>query len=608
MKREELLNIIHNLPESPGVYQYFNEEGTIIYVGKAKNLKRRVSSYFNRDLSHSRKTQILVQQIRNLKYIVVNSEQDALLLENNLIKKFQPRYNILLKDDKSYPSICITKEPYPRIFKTRNILKNGSEYYGPYSFNYIADEFLSLLRDIYPIRTCSLVLTEENIKKDKYKPCLQYHIKNCKAPCIGLQSCENYNQMIESCRKIIKGDIQDISDYFFLEMKRLSDEMKYEEAQEIKRKYETIEKFKSKTIIVDRKLTDLDIFSYEDDEKSAFINMLHVVNGAIIQGITVEYKKKLDETKEEILHYAIVDLRNKLKSSSKDIIVPFIPDNGYLEDLNFLIPQRGDKKKLLDLSLKNVHQYKVDKYKQADKLNPEQRQIRILNKLQNALKLQKLPVHIECFDNSNISGTNAVAGCVVFKMGKPSKKDYRKFTIKSVTGPDDYASMKEVVERRYSRLIEEQQPLPDLIIADGGIGQMEMIRNVIVDKLHLDIPIAGLAKNDKHRTNQLIFGFPPKVIGMKTTDELFHLLSHIQDEVHRFAISFHRQKRSKQQIASELDSIKGIGNKTKQLLLKEFKSVKRIKEASYDDIRNLIGTKRASIIYNYFNNSEPAEN
>ena len=600
MTHDELLNIVHNLPDSPGIYQYFNEEGKIIYVGKAKNLKRRVSSYFNRDQSHSRKTQILVQQIRNLKYIVVNSEQDALLLENNLIKKYQPRYNILLKDDKTYPSICITKEPFPRIFKTRNILKNGTEYYGPYSFNYIADAFIKLLRELYPLRTCNLFLTEENIKKGKYKSCLQYHIKKCKAPCIGLQSYENYNEMIDSCRKIIKGNIQDISDYFLLEMRRLSSDLRFEEAQELKKKYDIIENFKSKSIIVDRKLTDLDVFSYEEDEKYSFVNMLHIVNGSIIQGITVEYKKQLDEPKEEILHYAIIDLRNKINSSSKEIIVPFLPDIDCLDNTFFTVPQRGDKKKLLELSLKNVHQYKIDKYKQADKLNPEQRQIRILTKLQNTLKLDKIPYHIECFDNSNISGSSAVAGCVVFKMGKPSKKDYRKYTIKSVVGSDDYASMREVVERRYTRMIEEQQTLPDLIIADGGLGQMDAIKSIVADKLHLTIPIAGLVKDKNHHTNEMIFGLPPKKIGFRTTDEVFHFLTHIQDEVHRFAISFHRQKRSKQQVASELDNIKGIGEKTKLLLIKHFKSVKRIKEASFDDIKNIIGNKRASIIYEYF--------
>lgn len=600
MTHDELLNIVHNLPDSPGIYQYFNEEGKIIYVGKAKNLKRRVSSYFNRDQSHSRKTQILVQQIRNLKYIVVNSEQDALLLENNLIKKYQPRYNILLKDDKTYPSICITKEPFPRIFKTRNILKNGTEYYGPYSFSYIADAFIKLLRELYPLRTCNLFLTEENIKKGKYKSCLQYHIKKCKAPCIGLQSYENYNEMIDSCRKIIKGNIQDISDYFLLEMRRLSSDLRFEEAQELKKKYDIIEKFKSKSIIVDRKLTDLDVFSYEEDEKYSFVNMLHIVNGSIIQGITVEYKKQLDEPKEEILHYAIIDLRNKINSSSKEIIVPFLPDIDCLDNTFFTVPQRGDKKKLLELSLKNVHQYKIDKYKQADKLNPEQRQIRILTKLQNTLKLDKIPYHIECFDNSNISGSSAVAGCVVFKMGKPSKKDYRKYTIKSVVGSDDYASMREVVERRYTRMIEEQQTLPDLIIADGGLGQMDAIKSIVADKLHLTIPIAGLVKDKNHHTNEMIFGLPPKKIGFRTTDEVFHFLTHIQDEVHRFAISFHRQKRSKQQVASELDNIKGIGEKTKLLLIKHFKSVKRIKEASFDDIKNLIRNKRASIIYEYF--------
>lgn len=600
MTRDEILNIVHNMPESPGVYQYFNEEGTIIYVGKAKNLKKRVSSYFNRDLSHTPKTQVLVKQIRNLKYIVVNSEQDALLLENNLIKKYQPRYNILLKDGKTYPSICITREPFPRVFKTRNIIKNGSEYYGPFSFNYVADSVLELIRDIYPIRTCRMPLNEKDIANGKYKLCLQYHIKKCKGPCEGYQSREDYLKMISEVREIIKGNVQDISDILMDEMKALAAEYKFEEAQKVKEKYDVIEKFKSKSIIVDRSLTNLDVFSYDDDENSAFVNILRIVHGSIVQGLTIEYKKKIDEPKEEILGMAIIELRERLKSASREIIVPFMPDIEKIENSNFIIPQRGDKKRLLELSLQNVKQYKVDKYKQADKLNPEQRKTRLTNKLQTVLGMDKPPVRIECFDNSNISGTDAVAGCVVFINTKPSKKDYRKYNIKTVTGPDDYASMREVVFRRYSRMINENAPLPDLIITDGGQGQMEVVREVIEDTLNLNIPIAGLAKNDKHKTNELLFGFPPKVIGMKTTDELFRFLSSIQEEVHRYAISFHRDKRSKHQIASELDNIKGIGEKTKNDLLKTFKSVKRIKEADFAELENSIGKNRASIIYTYF--------
>lgn len=600
MTRDEILNIVHNMPESPGVYQYFNEEGTIIYVGKAKNLKKRVSSYFNRDLSQTPKTQVLVKQIRNLKYIVVNSEQDALLLENNLIKKYQPRYNILLKDGKTYPSICITREPFPRVFKTRNIIKNGSEYYGPFSFNYVADSVLELIRDIYPIRTCRMPLNEKNIANGKYKLCLQYHIKKCKGPCEGYQSREDYMKMISEVREIIKGNVQDISDILMDEMKALATEYKFEEAQKVKEKYDVIEKFKSKSIIVDRSLTNLDVFSYDDDENSAFVNILRIVHGSIVQGLTIEYKKKIDEPKEEILGMAIIELRERLKSASREIIVPFMPDIEEIENANFIIPQRGDKKRLLELSLQNVKQYKVDKYKQADKLNPEQRKTRLTNKLQTVLSMDKPPVRIECFDNSNISGTDAVAGCVVFINTKPSKKDYRKYNIKTVTGPDDYASMREIVFRRYSRMINENAPLPDLIITDGGQGQMEVVREVIEDTLNLNIPIAGLAKNDKHKTNELLFGFPPKVIGMKTTDELFRFLSSIQEEVHRYAISFHRDKRSKHQVASELDNIKGIGEKTKNNLLKTFKSVKRIKEADFVELENSIGKNRASIIYTYF--------
>lgn len=597
---EEIRNIVINLPEKPGVYQYFNQEGTIIYVGKAKNLKKRVSSYFNKDHSDSPKTRVLVKQIANLKYIVVNTEEDALLLENNLIKKYQPRYNVMLKDDKSYPSICIKKEPFPRVLKTRNLVKDGSEYFGPYSSVYITNTFLELIREIYQIRTCKYFLSNENIQQKKFKVCLQYHIKNCQGPCEGLQSEQDYLKTIAEIRELLKGNVQNISDYLMDEMKKLSAEYKFEEAQKIKDRYDIIEKYKAKSVVVSQSLSNIDIFSYADDETAAYINILRIIKGSIVQGFTIEYRKKMDESKEELLGMAIIELRQRLKSTSREILVPFSLDLE-LESASINIPQRGDKKMLLDLSLQNVRQYKLDKMKQAEKLNPDQRMIRILGGLQKTLQLKELPIHIECFDNSNISGSNAVAACVVFKKAKPAKRDYRKYNIKTVEGPDDYASMKEVVFRRYSRMIQEDTPLPNLIITDGGVGQMEVVRQVVEDELKLNIPIAGLAKDTKHKTSEVLFGFPPKTIGLKPTDELFKFLASIQEEVHRFAITFHRDKRSKAQIVSELDEIKGIGENSKKELLTHFKSVKRIKTATIEELTEVVGNSRALSIYTHFN-------
>ncbi len=599
-KSEHIKQIASSLPDKPGVYQYFNQEGIIIYVGKAKNLKKRVSSYFTKDHSDSPKTKVLVKQIANIEYIVVNTEEDALLLENNLIKKHQPRYNVLLKDDKSYPSIVIKKERFPRVFKTRSLIKDGSEYFGPYSSVYIANTLLELIREIYQIRTCKHFLSEENIYSSKFKVCLQYHIKNCKGPCEGLQTEVDYMKTIDEIRQLLKGNVHTISDYLMNEMQTLAAEYKFEEAQKIKEKYEVIEKFKSKSVVVNQSLSDIDVFSYADDESAAYINILRIIKGSIVQGFTIEYRKKLDEPKEELLGMAIIELRQRLKSNSKEILVPFYPDID-LSTASISIPQRGDKKQLLELSLQNVRQYKLDKLKQAEKLNPDQRMIRILSNLQNTLQIKELPIHIECFDNSNISGSNPVAACVVFKKAKPSKKDYRKYNIKTVEGPDDYASMKEVVRRRYQRMIDEETPLPNLIITDGGLGQMEVVRQIVEDELQLQIPIAGLAKDRKHKTNEVLFGFPPKVIGLKPTDELFKFLASIQEEVHRFAISFHRDKRSKSQIASELDEVKGIGEKSKKNLLTHFKSVKRVKTATYDELEKVVGKSRASIIYSHFN-------
>lgn len=589
-----LKGIVLNLPESPGCYQYLNENKEIIYVGKAKNLKRRVSSYFNKE-HQSRKTAMLVSKIRDIKYIVVNSETDALLLENNLIKRYKPHYNVLLKDDKTYPSICITNEYFPRIFKTRRIIRNGSTYFGPYSHHPTLAALLELIKNLYPLRTCHLPLTAENIRNGKFNVCLEYHIKNCKGPCIGAQSREEYLKTIQEAKEILKGNTAEIGRKMLEEMQSLAAEMRFEEAQIIKQKYDLLENYRNKSEVVSNTLHNIDVFSIENDENAAYINYLHVTNGCINQAFTFEYKKKMNETPEDLLALGIVEMRERYHSLSREIIVPF-PIELEMEKVTFTIPQRGDKKKLLELSTLNVKQYKVDRLKQAEKLNPEQKNVRLMKEIQQAMNLEKMPIHIECFDNSNISGTDAVAACVVFKKCKPSKKDYRKYNIRTVVGPDDYASMKEVVYRRYSRMIAEQSPLPDLIITDGGKGQMEVVREVVEDELHLHIPIAGLAKDDRHRTNELLFGFPPVVIGLKTDSAAFRLLTQIQDEVHRFAITFHRDKRSKHQIVSELDSIKGIGEKTKTLLLKKFKSVKRIKEASFEEIAAEIGTAKAKII------------
>ena len=597
MKQEEintndyLRGIVLNLPESPGIYQYLNAEGTIIYVGKAKNLKRRVSSYFNREHPNG-KTRLLVSKIADIRYIVVKTEEDALLLENNLIKKYKPRYNVLLKDDKTYPSICVSNEYFPRVFKTRNIIRNGSSYYGPYSHIPSMNALLELIKKLYPLRTCHHALTPENIREGKFKVCLEYHIRNCKAPCIGKQSHENYLRDIDEIKQILKGDTQIVCDLLMDEMQALAADMRFEEAQSIKEKYDLIESYRAKSEVVSRIIHNVDVFSIETDESSAYINYLHITNGCVNQAFTFEYKKRLNETKEELLQLGIVEMRERYKSKSREIIVPFELEME-LRGVVFIVPQRGEKKHLLELSILNVKQYKVDRLKQADKLNPEQKKTRILKEIQEQLKLPKIPAHIECFDNSNIQGSDAVAACVVFKMGKPSKKDYRKFNIKTVEGPDDYASMKEVVRRRYTRSIEEQSPLPDLIITDGGKGQMEVVREVIEDELHLNIPIAGLAKDNKHRTSELLYGFPPMTIGVKQSTPLFHLLENIQDEVHRFAITFHRNKRSKSQTASALDNIPGIGEKRKTALLKAFKSVSRIKKATLEEIAEVIGMSAA---------------
>ena len=591
---EYLKGIVSNLPEKPGIYQYLNAEGTIIYVGKAKNLKRRVYSYFSKEHQPG-KTRVLVSKIADIRYIVVNSEEDALLLENNLIKKYKPRYNVLLKDDKTYPSICVQNEYFPRVFKTRRIIRNGSSYYGPYSHSPSMHAVLDLIKHLYPLRTCNLNLSPENIRAGKFNVCLEYHIKNCAGPCIGLQSQEEYLKNIAEIKEILKGNTQEISRLLYQRMQDLAAEMKFEEAQKVKEKYALIENYRSKSEVVSSVLHNIDVFSIEEDgEKSAFINYLHITNGAINQAFTFEYKKKLNETKEELLTLGIIEMRERYKSASREIIVPFDIEIE-LNDVTFTIPQRGDKKKLLELSLLNVKQYKADRMKQAEKLNPEQRSMRLMKEIQQELHLDRLPMQIECFDNSNIQGTDAVAACVVFKKAKPSKSDYRKYNIKTVVGADDYASMKEVVRRRYQRAIEEESPLPDLIITDGGKGQMEVVRQVM-EELQLDIPIAGLAKDRKHRTSEVLFGFPPQTIGIKQHSPLFRLLEQIQDEVHRFAITFHRDKRSKRQVASALDNIKGIGEKTKTALLKEFKSVKRIKEATIEEVSAIIGESKAKII------------
>ncbi len=591
---EYLRGIVLNLPTGPGIYQYLNKEGTIIYVGKAKNLKRRVYSYFSKE-HQSAKTRILVSKIADIRYIVVNTEEDALLLENNLIKKYKPRYNVLLKDDKSYPSICVTNEYFPRVFKTRKIVRNGSTYYGPYSHVPSMMAVLELIKKLYPLRTCNLALTPENIRNGKFNVCLEYHIKNCKAPCIAMQSHEEYMQNIAQIKEILKGNTQIISDALMNEMMSLAADMKFEEAQKVKEKYELIETYRSKSEVVSSVLHNIDVFSIETDESTAYINYLHITNGCINQAFTFEYKMRMDETKEELLQLGIIEMRERYKSRSKEIIVPFELDME-MDGVTFTIPQRGDKKHLLELSILNVKQYKVDRLKQAEKLNPEQRSVRLLKEIQEQLHMEKMPIHIECFDNSNIQGSDAVAACVVFKKAKPSKKDYRKYIIKTVVGPDDYASMQEVVRRRYSRIIEEQGELPDLILTDGGKGQMEVVRQVIEDELHLNIPIAGLAKDNRHRTSEVLFGFPPMTIGIKQGTPLFHLLENIQDEVHRFAITFHRDKRSKSQIASALDNVKGIGEKRKTALLKAFKSVARIKKASLEELAEVVGENAAKSV------------
>ena len=590
-----LKGIVNNLPETPGCYQYLDDSGTIIYVGKAKNLKRRVSSYFNKE-QQTRKTRLLVTHIRDIRYVVVKTEADALLLENNLIKRYKPHYNVLLKDDKTYPSIAITTEYLPRIFKTRQRGKRGAIYFGPYSHVPTLYALLDLCRELYQPRPCHTPMTREGVENGKYNICLDYHIHRCKAPCVGKQSHDDYMRCIEACKEILKGNTADVARKMREEMIALANELRFEEAQEIKRRYDLIESYRAKSEVVSNVLHNIDVFNIETEERTAYINYLHVTNGCINQAFTFEYKKKLDETDEELLTLGIIEMRERYASQSKEIVVPFhvdLPD-GMVEQT---VPQKGDKKKLLELSKLNVKQYKFDRLKQADKLNPEQKQTRLMKEIQRDLGLPKLPLHIELFDNSNISGADAVAACVVFEKLKPAKSEYRKFNIKTVTGPDDYASMKEVVRRRYTRLSQEGRPLPDLIIADGGRGQMEMIRKVVEDELGLEIPIAGLAKDDRHRTREMLYGFPPAIIGIKPESQLFRTLTQMQDEVHRFAISFHRDKRSKRQTASELDTIAGIGPATKQALLKQFKSVKRVKEATLPELQALLGTARGEKIY-----------
>ena len=599
---EHLKGIVSRLPEKPGSYQFYDEDHTIIYVGKAKNLKSRVSSYFHAEVDRF-KTKVLVSKIFDLSYTVVNTEEDALLLENSLIKKYNPRYNVLLKDGKTYPSICITNEYLPRIFKTRNIEKKGGTYYGPYAKVSVMYEVLGLIKALYSPRTCRQPITKEGIQSGKYRVCLDYHLKKCKGPCVGKQSQEDYQKNIAQAKEILKGNTRQVLRDLKDEMLKLSEELRFEEAEEVKQKYLALEAFVSSSEVVSHTINNVDVFSITSDEKMAFINYIHVSNGNVNQSFTIEYKKKLNESDEELLQLGIIELRARFKSDAKEIVVPQEIDVE-LDGVKFTVPKLGDKKKLLDLSIMNGKQYKFDRLKQAEKLNPEQKQTRLMKELQDILHLPKLPYHIECFDNSNISGTDAVASCVVFKAMKPSKKDYKHFNIKTVVGPDDYASMKEVVHRRYTRLLDEEQPLPDLIIADGGKGQMEVIREVIQDELNLDIPIAGLAKDDRHRTNELLYGFPPLKVALKVESELFHVLTHIQDEVHRFAIEFHRNKRSKRALHSELDDIKGIGPKTRDELLKALKSVKRICEANLETLTNAIGASKAKIIYEHFHPGE----
>ena len=597
-----LKSIVSRLPEKPGSYQYYDEEHTIIYVGKAKNLKSRVSSYFHTEVDRF-KTKVLVSKIWDISYTVVNTEEDALLLENSLIKKYNPRYNVLLKDGKTYPSICVTNEFFPRIFNTRNINKKWGTFYGPYSHIGTMYAVLGLIKDLYHPRTCRQPLTKEGVESGKYKVCLDYHIKRCGGPCVGKQAYEDYQKNITQAREILKGNTRKVLRDLKEEMQLLAEQLRFEEAEEVKRKYLALDSFVSKSEVVSHTINNVDVFSITSDEKIAYINYIHVSNGSINQSFTIEYKKKLNEADEELLQLGIAELRERFGSTSKEVIVPF--EMGLeMDGVKFTIPKQGDKKTLLDLSIMNGKQYKFDRLKQAEKLNPEQKQTRLMKELQEKLRLPKLPYQIECFDNSNISGSDAVAACVVFKAMKPSKKDYKRYNIKTVSGPDDYASMKEVVRRRYSRLLEEKQPLPDLIVADGGKGQMAVIREVIQDELNLDIPIAGLAKNDRHRTNELLYGFPPMVIGLKTDSELFHVLTRLQDEVHRFAITFHREKRSKHALHSELDDIKGIGAKTRDLLLEQTKSVKRIKQADIETLTEIIGKSKALIVYNHFNTKE----
>lgn len=599
---ERLKAIVSNLPNKPGSYQYYDESGTIIYVGKAKNLKNRVSSYFHKEVDRF-KTKVLVSKIHDITYTVVNTEEDALLLENSLIKKYKPRYNILLKDSKTYPSICVTNEYFPRIFKTRTINRKWGSYYGPYSHVGSMYAILDLIKKLYRPRTCHFPITREGIEQGKYKPCLEYHIHNCGAPCIAKQSYEDYQECIAQAREILKGNTRELQRSIYARMMKLAEEMRFEEAEVLKQRYMALDTFCAKSEVVSHTITNVDVFTITDDVNTAYVNYMHVTNGSINQAQTFEMKKKLNETAEEVLQLAIVQIRERMGSRSREVIVPF-PLDIELDGITLTVPQRGDKRTLLELSEMNGKQYRFDRLKQAEKLNPEQKSVRLMKEIQDALKLPKMPYQIEMFDNSNISGTDAVAACVVFKKMKPSKKDYRKYIIKTVTGPDDYASMQEVVRRRYTRLRDEGQPLPDLIITDGGQGQMSVVREVVEGELKLDIPIAGLAKNDRHRTNELLYGVPPMVVGMKTDSELFRLLTHMQDEVHRFAITFHRDKRSKHALHSELDDIKGIGPKTKDALLKEMKTVKRIREAGIDDLAAVIGKAKAKIVWQHFNNGD----
>ena len=601
-----LKSIVLSMPEKPGSYQYYDENHTIIYVGKAKNLKRRVSSYFHKEVDRY-KTKVLVSKIFDISYTVVNTEEDALLLENSLIKKYNPRYNVLLKDGKTYPSICVTNEYFPRIFKTRHINKKVGTFFGPYPHVGSMYAVLEVIKKLYKPRTCRFPITKEGVAEGKYKPCLEYHIHNCGAPCINKQSYEEYQENMRQAREILKGNTREVSKYLYDLMMKNAELLRFEIAEEYKKKYQLLDEFEAKSEVVSHTITDVDVFTIVNDDanKNAFINYIHVKNGTINQSFTYEYKRKLEESDEELLITAIPEIRERFHSTSKEIIVPFEME-WKLKDAIFFVPQRGDKKHLLELSEMNCKQYKFDRLKQAEKLNPEQKQTRLMKELQAKLKLPKLPYQIECFDNSNISGTDAVAGCIVYKGMKPSRKDYRKYNIKTVEGPDDYASMQEVVRRRYSRMIEEETALPDLIITDGGKGQMDVVREVIVDELHLDIPIAGLAKDDRHRTNELLFGFPPQTIALPPESELFKVLTQIQDEVHRYAITFHRDKRSKHALHSELDDIKGIGPKAREALLSKFKSVKKMKEASLEQLSEVLGPHKAEILSKYF--EEKGEN